>query len=61
MIRTEIIGLGEGVIDGVEVVLYFPTFDEKIDGLSECYFSGVVTSKKFQHLESLIEKSDKYY
>ncbi|MFX1317192.1 MAG: carbohydrate kinase family protein [Promethearchaeota archaeon] len=44
MNKVEIIGLGEVVVDWVTEVPYFPKPDEKVDALSENYFSGGVTA-----------------
>ncbi|MFX1411256.1 MAG: carbohydrate kinase family protein [Promethearchaeota archaeon] len=44
MNKAEIIGLGEVVVDWVTEVPYFPKPDEKVDALSENYFSGGVTA-----------------
>ena len=44
MQKTDIIGLGEVVIDWVAEVPHFPKPDEKIDAISENYFSGGVTA-----------------
>ena len=44
MRQTNIVGLGEVVLDWVTEVPRFPKPDEKIDALSENYFPGGVTS-----------------
>lgn len=44
MKQVDIIGLGEVVVDWVAEVPHFPSPDEKIDALSENYFSGGVTA-----------------
>jgi ribokinase len=44
MIEPEIVGVGEAVVDWVEEVPHFPKLDEKIDALSEQYYSGGVTA-----------------
>ncbi|MHA2008690.1 MAG: carbohydrate kinase family protein [Promethearchaeota archaeon] len=44
MEKIEIIGLGEVVIDWVTKLPHFPKPDEKIDAISENYFSGGVTA-----------------
>lgn len=44
MRKTEILGLGEVVLDWVAEIPHFPKPDEKIDALSETYFSGGVTA-----------------
>ena len=44
MEKIDIIGLGEVVVDWVSRIPYFPKPDEKIDALSENYFSGGVTA-----------------
>jgi ribokinase len=44
MDKIDIIGLGEVVVDWVSRIPYFPKPDEKIDALSEDYFSGGVTA-----------------
>jgi len=44
MKKIEIIGLGEVVLDWVAEIPVFPKPDEKIDALSENYFSGGVTA-----------------
>lgn len=44
MTNIDIVGLGEVVVDWVAEVPYFPKPDEKIDALSENYFSGGVTA-----------------
>ncbi len=41
---NEIVGLGEVVVDFVMEIPHFPKPDEKIDALSENYFSGGVTA-----------------
>ncbi len=42
--KVNIIGLGEVVVDWVAEIPHFPKPDEKIDALSESYFSGGVTA-----------------
>ncbi len=42
--KVDIIGLGEVVVDWVTEIPHFPKPDEKIDALSENYFSGGVTA-----------------
>ena len=44
MQKIDIIGLGEVVIDWVAEIHHFPKPDEKIDAISENYFSGGVTA-----------------
>lgn len=44
MQKIDIIGLGEVVVDWVAEVPHFPKPDEKIDAISENYFSGGVTA-----------------
>lgn len=44
MQKIDIIGLGEVVIDWVAEIPHFPKPDEKIDAISENYFSGGVTA-----------------
>jgi len=44
MVKLDIIGLGEVVLDWVAEIPHFPKPDEKIDALSENYFSGGVTA-----------------
>lgn len=44
MKKVDIIGLGEVVVDWVAEIPGFPKPDEKIDALSENYFSGGVTA-----------------
>jgi ribokinase len=44
MNNLEIIGLGEVVVDWVTKIPHFPKPDEKIDAISEDYFSGGVTA-----------------
>ncbi|MHA2186557.1 MAG: carbohydrate kinase family protein [Promethearchaeota archaeon] len=44
MNNLEIIGLGEVVVDWVTRIPHFPKPDEKIDAISEDYFSGGVTA-----------------
>lgn len=44
MKQVDIIGLGEVVVDWVAEIPHFPRPDEKIDALSENYFSGGVTA-----------------
>ncbi|TFG14563.1 MAG: carbohydrate kinase family protein [Promethearchaeota archaeon] len=44
MKKIDIIGLGEVVVDWVAEVPHFPKPDEKIDAISENYFSGGVTA-----------------
>ncbi|MBD3342723.1 MAG: hypothetical protein GF353_26725 [Candidatus Lokiarchaeota archaeon] len=44
MKSIEIVGLGEVVVDWVTEIPYFPRPDEKIDAISENYFSGGVTA-----------------
>jgi len=44
MKKVDIIGLGEVVVDWVAEIPHFPNPDEKIDALSENYFSGGVTA-----------------
>ena len=44
MNKIDIVGLGEVVIDWVAELPYYPSPDEKIDALSESYFSGGVTA-----------------
>jgi ribokinase len=44
MKRVDIIGLGEVVIDWVTEIPNFPRPDEKVDAISENYFSGGVTA-----------------
>ena len=44
MDKIDIIGLGEVVVDWVSKIPHFPKPDEKIDALSENYFSGGVTA-----------------
>ena len=44
MNTPEIIGLGEVVVDWVAEIPHFPKPDEKIDAISENYFSGGVTA-----------------
>ena len=44
MTQVDIIGLGEVVVDWVAEIPHFPRPDEKIDALSENYFSGGVTA-----------------
>jgi len=41
---VDIVGLGEVVLDWVAEIPHFPNPDEKIDALSENYFSGGVTA-----------------
>ncbi|MFX1569786.1 MAG: carbohydrate kinase family protein [Promethearchaeota archaeon] len=42
--KIDIIGLGEVVVDWVTEIPHFPKPDEKIDAISENYFSGGVTA-----------------
>jgi len=42
--KIDIIGLGEVVVDWVAEIPHFPKPDEKIDAISENYFSGGVTA-----------------
>ena len=44
MKQVDIVGLGEIVIDWVTEIPHFPKPDEKVDALSENYFSGGVTA-----------------
>ena len=44
MQKTDVLGLGEVVLDWVAEIPHFPKPDEKIDALSESYFSGGVTA-----------------
>ncbi len=44
MNKIDIVGLGEVVVDWVAEIPHFPTPDEKIDAISENYFSGGVTA-----------------
>jgi ribokinase len=44
MARVDITGLGEVVVDWVAQVPHFPKIDEKVNALSENYFSGGVTA-----------------
>jgi len=44
MNREKIVGLGEVVVDWVAEIPHFPKPDEKIDAISENYFSGGVTA-----------------
>ena len=44
MKKVDIIGIGEVVLDWVVEIPHFPKPDEKIDALSENYFSGGVTA-----------------
>ena len=44
MKKVDIIGLGEVVVDWVTEIPHFPKPDEKIDAISENYFSGGVTA-----------------
>jgi ribokinase len=44
MNNIDIIGLGEVVVDWVSKIPHFPKPDEKIDAISENYFSGGVTA-----------------
>ena len=44
MKKVDIVGLGEVVLDWVAEIPHFPKPDEKIDALSENYFSGGVTA-----------------
>ena len=44
MKQVDIVGLGEVVVDWVAEIPHFPRPDEKIDALSENYFSGGVTA-----------------
>jgi len=44
MNKVDIIGLGEVVVDWVTEIPHFPKPDEKIDAISENYFSGGVTA-----------------
>jgi len=44
MKKVDIIGLGEVVVDWVAEIPHFPKSDEKIDAISESYFSGGVTA-----------------
>ena len=44
MKKVNIIGLGEVVVDWVAEIPHFPRPDEKIDAISENYFSGGVTA-----------------
>ena len=44
MEKIDIIGLGEVVVDWVTEIPHFPKLDEKIDAISENYFSGGVTA-----------------
>ena len=43
-IDTDIIGLGEVVVDWVAEIPHFPRLDEKIDAISENFFPGGVTA-----------------
>ncbi len=42
--KIDIIGLGEVVVDWVAEIPHFPKPDEKIDAITESYFSGGVTA-----------------
>ena len=42
--KVDIIGLGEIVVDWVTPIPHFPKPDEKVNALSENYFSGGVTA-----------------
>ncbi len=42
--KIDIIGLGEVVVDWVAEIPHFPKLDEKIDAITENYFSGGVTA-----------------
>lgn len=42
--KIDIIGLGEVVVDWVTEIPYFPKPDEKVDAITENYFSGGVTA-----------------
>jgi len=42
--KIDIIGLGEAVVDWVAEIPHFPKPDEKIDAITENYFSGGVTA-----------------
>ncbi|TFG22985.1 MAG: carbohydrate kinase family protein [Promethearchaeota archaeon] len=44
MKKVDIIGLGEVVVDWVARIPYYPKPDEKIDAITEDYFSGGVTA-----------------
>jgi ribokinase len=44
MNKIDIVGLGEVVVDWVAEIPHFPKPDEKIDALTESYFSGGVTA-----------------
>ena len=44
MNKVDIVGLGEVVVDWVAEIPHFPSPDEKIDAISESYFSGGVTA-----------------
>jgi len=44
MNKVDIVGLGEVVVDWVAEIPHFPSPDEKIDAISENYFSGGVTA-----------------
>ena len=44
MSKIDIIGLGEVVVDWVAEIPHFPKPDEKIDAITENYFSGGVTA-----------------
>ncbi|MFX1523091.1 MAG: carbohydrate kinase family protein [Promethearchaeota archaeon] len=57
MNKPEIVGLGEVVIDWVEEIPHFPKPDEKVDALSENYFSGGVTANYLVAVSRLGVKS----
>lgn len=57
MDKIDIIGLGEVVVDWVSRVPHFPKPDEKIDALSEDYFSGGVTANYLVAVSRLGVKS----
>ena len=44
MNKVDIVGVGEVVVDWVAEIPHFPSPDEKIDAISESYFSGGVTA-----------------
>ena len=57
MNKIDIIGLGEVVVDWVSKIPHFPKPDEKIDALSENYFSGGVTANYLVAVSRLGVKS----
>ncbi|MFX1280353.1 MAG: carbohydrate kinase family protein [Promethearchaeota archaeon] len=57
MKKVDIIGIGEVVVDWVSRIPRFPKPDEKIDALSEDYFSGGVTANYLVAVSRLGTKS----